>query len=264
MVHVSTKRALLRQALKTSYSLSTRCWDPTGPRCVEYVNHLLDRTWLSFGPGSVYNIINLCQGKEQAHYSQTSRSRPPAPGTMQYCHVKCADKNHRIGLSNDGELSLLDHDIEEEETLHEMGLETSHCFELMVQMRDNPGGILSFATDACLPELAEFALCCGADINRNLSRCIRIAARDSHSEIVELAIKYGADIHLYNDAALRDALLNGCVQTVELLLDAGAELGNIPEQYQEMISRRAPQRSLDILKRRGLELKYDEHLHSCE
>jgi len=169
----------------------------------------------------------------------------------------CGGNTHQIGLDENGQLHLLDHDIEEEETLKLMGLETSCCYNTYYHLVDNPDAVLVVAAMKDDADLICMAVSCGADVDtseaialRNavyrrkpstikvlleegatsLSAALNTAINHSFKEIVELLLEFGADPDLVTEYSsvkstpLANAAANGSVEIVRMLLDAGAKV----------------------------------------
>jgi len=143
--------------------------------------------------------------------------------------IDCGGEQHRIGIDSAGCLVLLDHDIEEEETLYELGDSISECYKLVRKLESKPSTILVQATVDKDVELARLAIEHGADVHYLDNQAIKTAANNGDIELVALLIKQGANINS-NGSALCFAVEHGHVGIVRLLLDNGAHVNRREHQ----------------------------------
>jgi len=170
-------------------------------------------------------------------------------------HVQCENTEHRIGVDDDLNVHLFDHDEEEVEALAAMGLEHPFClfvkrwferdncavieiasltgrFDIVKELLDrhphlhNPTGLSESLRSAATnghTSIAEYLLGLGADVHHRVELPLRCACQDGHSETVKLLLKAGANPNVYRAEALLDAIEYGHIETVKVLLENGTD-----------------------------------------
>jgi len=160
---------------------------------------------------------------------------------MKTYEIECGEGMHTIGMSDDGKLHLFDHDVEEQETMHIMGLETSKCFRVtQAAEKATPEMLSRLFLGALYRKLLDemsFYLDCGADVHLEDETALYWAASQGHTRIVERLLEHGANA---KHEVFREFEINGCKylevnsplleaeakrrhKVVELLLKAGAK-----------------------------------------
>jgi len=186
---------------------------------------------------------------------------------MKTYEVECCGHIHRIGLDKDGELYLLDHDIEEEEALAEMGIETSECFGIVRDLQELPATdtlIQAIANeDLLLMELA-FALGAkpqGEDVlmgdyyshGEPLSEAVQTGNFDIVKRLFDAGLEADYD---YDSLVLMYAAKEGRADIVRLLLNNGAATDWISRRGYESIGRTGYGDVIDVFIDAGVDPGY--------
>jgi len=143
---------------------------------------------------------------------------------MRTCVIGCDGQDHRIGMTDDGELVLLDHDLDEEETLHVMDLGASFCFECLHDFRDNPTYMLWQASSCKDTGVFAMAIAAGANVRLNDDDILKRMSMNGRTEYVRQLLDAGANVHAGGEESLIIAGREGHTEVVRLLLGAGADV----------------------------------------
>jgi len=104
--------------------------------------------------------------------------------------IPCMNEIHHIGLNDEDCLHLLDHDVEEEETLHALGENTSHCFHLLLRLERRPTHELMIAAAGGWYDVAELCLHCGGDPREKNNWAMRLADNNGHKALSGLLLRH--------------------------------------------------------------------------
>jgi len=157
---------------------------------------------------------------------------------MKAYKIECQGEIHEIGIDRDGGVHLLNHDIEEEETLCLLGEKPSECFRIV----HSSGEVLVEAIAARDIGIVDLAMAVGADLGEKCGmdmfgarrvHPLTLAASKGFVDIVSMLLQAGANPKADDSCALRLAAegLNGPgideldhAGVVRLLLEAGADV----------------------------------------
>jgi len=148
-------------------------------------------------------------------------------------HVDCNSGKHRIGITDNGEMHLLDCDAEEEEAKLHLGDDPCNCFILFTRVSTDPSSVIYDSINHHDIELLELVLKAGFDI-RNVSHpCFLSTCYGGDTSALRVYIE---NCELTN-SELRDgiqsAAAHGWVDAVRLLSKHGAN----PTDVHEMVTR---------------------------
>jgi len=151
--------------------------------------------------------------------------------------VLCENEIHHLGLDGDGEVHILNHDIEEEETLDAMGLPVSECFYLYQRLiTDIDNALVCSVESEHRPDWINLCLDAGADIHYRNNFMLRIACTWGDYPVARVLVERGANVNCqseftigdsdktqyYMQTPLYNARLHQNEQIVSLLKEAGA------------------------------------------
>ncbi len=150
---------------------------------------------------------------------------------MKTYEIPCQGEVHEIGIAEDGDFVLLNHDVDEERVLAEMGYEPPECIALMMQIDEGgeDDALISAAEDGHL-DVVGLLLEHGAHVHAVDDLALRFAATKGHRDVVRLLLEHGADIHAGDDLALRWAARYGHSGVVKLLLEHGADVHTVDDE----------------------------------
>jgi len=142
---------------------------------------------------------------------------------MKTYKVACEGEHHHLGLDDYKKLHLLNHDIEEEETLLHLGDYTSTCYRIMQELLSDPNKALESAHFQNSVELIKLAVSFGATDPAQRPSCVDWAILVSSPAILEYLISTGVNV-LESTYALPWAAEQGNTPIVKLLLNAGCNV----------------------------------------
>jgi len=119
--------------------------------------------------------------------------------------VECNGSYHRIQVDDNDELHLLDHDIDEEETLYELGGKVALCYHILLRLEKDPDDILTVASAKGDTSIVSLALAVGANVQAYNNEALRSSAREGHSDVVSQLLQAGADANARDSEALQEA-----------------------------------------------------------
>jgi len=151
---------------------------------------------------------------------------------------KCGETLHEIALDDDGNLHLLNHDLEEEEALAAMGLETAECYNTYKRIHECSDDILCAAAVEGNIEMAHIAIASGADVDCGNSQPMRYAASYGRIEMIQWLLDKGANPYQGNGtgAPLSHAAMYGHTGAVALLLNLYHDQ-NLKDHLQKALDR---------------------------
>ncbi len=169
---------------------------------------------------------------------------------MKTYQIACQGEVHEIGIDDDGDFVLLNHDVDEERVLADMGYEPPPCVALMMQIdegRENDAliraareghlGVVGLLLDHGADIHAGNDLKHRADIHARDDLALTFAARYGHSGVVKLLLEHGADVHAGVDQALRMAAEDGHRDVVKILLEHGDDVHAVDDHALKWASR---------------------------
>jgi len=145
---------------------------------------------------------------------------------MKLYETCCGDETHRISIDDNGVFHLLDHDLEEEETLKELGGDTPWCLTLVNALSTCPDGCLFAAAESGDLALAKIAIDSGAKIAHESRNALLSAVTKNNVNIVKYFLSEACDVNYGNYHPLSAAVYYGYIEIVELLLNAGAKIAD--------------------------------------
>jgi len=114
---------------------------------------------------------------------------------MKLYEITCGTCKHQIGLNEKGSLHLLDHDIEEEETLVMMGVKPCRCYDTLLKLESGVNSAFlqgAFENDI---ELTRICIGLGADVHYMENEALYYACRFGYLGMVKTLIQHGADVN---------------------------------------------------------------------
>lgn len=145
---------------------------------------------------------------------------------MKKYKITCSHETHHIGLDSEGNVHLLNHDIEEQETFEAFGEEISNCYKVVRDLEDDAYQVLLDASMAGYLPLVELAVDYADFTTRQLSRALSDAATfDDDVEIVKYLHEAGGNVNHHQGEPIVMASANSNVLVVEYLIANGAHVG---------------------------------------
>lgn len=118
---------------------------------------------------------------------------------MKTADVACSGDIHEIGIDEDGDLHLLDHDIDEEETFYHLGVDVSDCYQFIYQLQVDPGKVLVRAAKENDYDIVELALLAGANANTHAGLALLRAMQNDNLKMVKLLVEHGVSFRYISD-----------------------------------------------------------------
>jgi len=117
--------------------------------------------------------------------------------------IICGRECHLLGVDNDGKLHLLNHNIDEEETLRMMGEAPCACYKFYLDAQTNLDSHFLSVNSKGHTSLIRCCLDLGADIHACNDEALRLACETGSPKLVRILVEQGANIHaIHNSTAI--------------------------------------------------------------
>jgi ankyrin repeat protein len=184
---------------------------------------------------------------------------------MKTYDIECEGEIHTIVLSPDGTLDAMDHDMEHEQVLIDMGEEPSRCMEVILQSEDDPEELMSEAIEDDDTEIVRLLVDAGASSglinvafhvaatynavgameilydagvsNEALNEALRNSSEEGNVDAIDFTLDHGADIHTKNGYPLLWSVDGPHEDAVMLLLERGADPNLSPRVAYSLVRR---------------------------